>query len=92
MAKRGREAAQKRNREKSRQEKQEAKRERRSERRSESDAAAPIDDQALMEEFARLNERLESGEISTDEFNTERERIFEDLGIESPSYEESEDV
>lgn len=83
MARRGREAALKRNREKARQEKQEAKREKRSERRVESDEAAAVDEQSLMEEFARLNERHEAGEVSANDFNTERDRILGELGIES---------
>jgi hypothetical protein len=90
VAKRGREAALKRNREKSRQEKQEAKREKRSERRAEADDASPVDDEALMEEFARLSERYESGDISAEEYNGERQRILGELGIESPGYEEPE--
>jgi hypothetical protein len=81
VAKRGREAALKRSREKARQEKQEAKREKRAERRSDTDKP-DVDEQALMEEFARLNERHEAGKISAKEFEEERARIFEELGIE----------
>ncbi len=84
MAKRGREAAQKRNREKTRQEKQEAKREKRTERRTADGTENPVDENALMEEFARLSERRELGEISIDEFDSERHRILVELGIEEP--------
>lgn len=87
MARRGREAALKRSREKSRQEKQEAKREKRSERRADTDDSNAVDEQVLMEQFARLSERHENGQISIDEFNTERERILSELGIQTPDSE-----
>ncbi|HLV90315.1 MAG: hypothetical protein J5I28_00265 [Acidimicrobiales bacterium] len=81
MARKGREAALKRSREKARQERQEAKRERRAERRAEN-AETEVDEQALMEEYARLAERHEAGEIKTAEYEEERARILEELGIE----------
>ncbi|HEY6634466.1 MAG TPA: hypothetical protein VI141_02520 [Acidimicrobiia bacterium] len=82
MAKRGREAALKRAREKARQDKQEAKREK---QRSREDEAPdqPVDEQALMEEFARLSERHAANQISITEYDEERHRIFVELGIES---------
>ncbi len=36
-----------------------------------------------MEEFAELSYRLEADEITTDEFNEERGRIFGELGLET---------
>jgi hypothetical protein len=82
VAKRGREAALKRAREKARQDKKEAKREK--QRAREDDAPeSPVDEQSLMEEFARLSERHENNQISTKDYEEERHRIFVDLGIES---------
>ncbi len=82
MAKRGREAALKRARERARQEKKEAKRERLAARQSEDDSTTPVNEQALMEEFARLSERHDSGHVSTAVYDEERHRIFVELGIE----------
>lgn len=81
MAKRNREAALKRARERARQEKKEAKRERQAAKQTE-DSAEPVNEQALMEEFARLSERYEAGQINSDDYDRERHRIFVDLGIE----------
>ena len=36
-----------------------------------------------MEEFAELNARLQADQITTDQFNQERERIFGELGLET---------
>lgn len=36
-----------------------------------------------MEEFAQLSERLEADEISLRQFNEGRQRIFEELGLET---------
>lgn len=83
MARRGREAALKRAREKARQEKKEAKRERQEARQSENDSIEPADEQALMEEFARLSESHDSNRISTVKYEEERHRIFVELGIET---------
>ncbi|HJQ77149.1 MAG TPA: hypothetical protein VJ948_07785 [Acidimicrobiia bacterium] len=84
MARKGREAALKRAREKARQEKREAKQERRLAREPDDEGpATEIEEQALMEEFARLSERHESNQITTEKFNEERTRIFTELGIES---------
>lgn len=82
MARRGREAALKRAREKARQEKQEAKRERRLARRAEEADADVVDEQALMEEFARLSQRHDAGHIDAAAFESERHRIFVALGLE----------
>lgn len=83
MAKRGQEGVLKRQREKARQDKQAAKREKR-EGRSDQDTVEPeVNEEALMEEFARLSERNEAGQLSADQFEKERHRIFVELGIES---------
>jgi hypothetical protein len=82
VAKRSRESFQKRAREKARQEKQAAKREKR-QSSSESEGVSRAEEDALMQEFARLSARFESDEISADEFNEERERIFGELGLET---------
>jgi hypothetical protein len=83
VAKRGREAALKRAREKARQDKREAKRDRQQARQTDLDSVEAVNEQALMEEFARLSERHESNQISTARYNEERHRIFVELGIES---------
>ena len=83
MAKRGREAALKRAREKARQDKKEAKRERLAARDDDAAPDSPIDEQALMEEFARLSERHEANQITSKEYDEERHRIFVELGIEN---------
>jgi hypothetical protein len=85
VAKRVREAALKRARERARQEKQEAKRERRLAIAEETDSLDTADENALMEEFAELSARYESSEVSEAEFQTERERIFTLLGLETPT-------
>jgi hypothetical protein len=36
-----------------------------------------------MEEFARLSERYENNQVSLDQYEKERHRIFVELGIES---------
>ena len=83
MAKRGREGALKRQREKARQEKYAVKREKR-QARSESDTAEPaVDEERLMEEFAKLSQRFEAGDIDSNRYEDERHRIFVELGIES---------
>ena len=83
MAKRGREAALKRAREKARQDKKEAKRERQQTPDPDPPLDEAVDEQALMEEFARLSERHESNQISPQQYNEERARIFGELGIEA---------
>ncbi len=81
MAKRSRESFQKRAKEKARQEKQADKR---AKRRSASDTddVSRSEEDALMEEFAKLSERFEADEISPRKFDEERQRIFEELGLE----------
>lgn len=83
MARRGREAALKRAREKARQEKKEAKRERAISRKSDAEADQPVSEGALMEEFARLSELHEANRITTADYEKERQRIFSELGIDT---------
>jgi hypothetical protein len=85
LAKRSRESFGKRAREKARQEKQAEKREKRHSSSSSSDdgGVSRAEEDALMHEFAQLSERFEAGQISLDEFNVERERIFGELGLET---------
>lgn len=87
MAKRGHEAALKRAKERARQEKRAAKLERQQTRQTDLPEAGQVDEQALMEKFARLSELHANDQISTDQFNEERTRIFSELGIE-PSVDE----
>lgn len=85
MARRGQESFQKRAREKARQEKQAEKRAKRHSGPSSDDDDGPsrASEDALMEEFAQLSERYEADQISADEYNEERQRIFAELGLES---------
>jgi hypothetical protein len=83
VARKGREAALKRAREKARQDKKEAKLERRAAREAEDTSTDPVDEQALMQQFARLSESHEADQISTKQYEEERHRIFVELGIES---------
>lgn len=82
MAK-GREAALKRAREKSRQEKRDAKRDKKEALQADQPESDPIDEQALWEEFARLSASHEANEISSIQFEIERQKILEALGIAS---------
>lgn len=83
MARRGREAALKRAREKARQDKKEAKREKAEARKSEDATEDPVAEEALMEEFARLSDLHATGRLTNKEYEAERERIFDALGIET---------
>ncbi len=83
MAKRGREGAIKRAREKARQDKQEAKRESKLERSLDESTSPAVDEDALMEEFARLSEDFQANRMTEQQYNTERQRIFVELGIEA---------
>ena len=74
----------KRARERTRQERQEIKRQRR--QSGSTDTVEPIeepDETALMEEFRVLSERHAAGNVSEDDYSDERQRIFEQLGIDS---------
>ena len=82
MAKRSKESFQKRAREKARQDKQAEKRDKRQSSAGDDESVSKAAENALMEEFASLSARLEAAEISVDEFNDERERIFGKLGLE----------
>jgi hypothetical protein len=83
VAKRGREGAIKRAREKARQDKQEAKRENKLGRSLDETTSPPVDEEALMEEFARLSASYQANRVSEQHYNTERQRIFAELGIEA---------
>lgn len=83
MARNRGDAALKRAREEARQAKQEAKREKRVARQSEDSSHGDINEQALLEKFARLSERYETNQINTETYESERHRIFVALGIES---------
>lgn len=84
MAK-NREAALKRAREKARLDKREAKRAKKAARQSADPEDQAIDEQALWAQFARLSEQHESNEISNQQYEAERLRILEALGIETDS-------
>lgn len=82
MAKRGGEAMAKRARERARQAKQQAKQEKRDAGPSDEAGLSASSEAALYEEFAQLSARFEAKNVSLDDFNAERERIFTELGIE----------
>lgn len=83
MAKRSQESFQKRARERARQEKQADKRaKRRDSGSTEDDSLSQSDEDALMQEFARLSARYEADLISTEQYSDERQRIFSELGLE----------
>jgi len=73
----------KRARELSRQEKQANKKEKRDARSEDRTALPATDENALMEEFARLSERYSSEQISETEYTSERRRIFDELGLDT---------
>jgi hypothetical protein len=83
VAKRSRESFQRRAREKARQEKQAEKREKRQSSSHDDENVSQAEENALMEEFAELSVRFEADQITTDEFNEHRERIFGELGLEA---------
>jgi hypothetical protein len=73
----------KRQREQAKREKAAAKRARRHARDDDDvdSTAEPADEDALLERFRVLNERRASGEITAEDFETEREEIFAMLGL-----------
>lgn len=79
---RGREGMAKRERERVRLERQEAKRLRR-EALAMEPTPDPADEARLMDEFRLLSERHAGGGISEATYETERRRIFVELGIEA---------
>lgn len=81
MAGRSREAALKRIREKARREKQEAKRERRN-ARADKTTTHEVNEDALMEEFARLSADYEANRLTEVQYLDARHRIFVALGVE----------
>ncbi len=83
MARRGGEGMAKRARERAREERQEAKRQRRQAAADSPEPDSPVDEAALMEEFRILSERHAGGQVSLDDYEEERHRIFVELGIES---------
>jgi hypothetical protein len=84
VAKRGREGIAKRARERARQQRQEEKRQRHHAAAAADPAIGP-DESALMEEFRVLSERHAAGLVPEDLYSEDRQRIFEQLGIESHS-------
>ena len=75
---------QKRAREKARQEKKAEKMAKRQSRSADdNDSLSTAEEDALMQEYAALSARYESDQISTEQFNEERQRIFVELGLES---------
>jgi len=83
LSPRGREAMAKRARERARQERQQAKKQRR-QAAAEAAASAEIPDEGrLMEEFRVLSEKHAAGQIAHDVYEKERNRIFDELGIEN---------
>lgn len=82
MARRGNESFQKRARERARQEKQAEKREKRRTGSSDDDGPSRASEDALMAEFALLSERFAADEVSTERYNEEKQRIFDELGLD----------
>lgn len=83
VARRSRQSADKRIREKRRQERQAAKRDRRQARGDDTDAVE-IDEAALMEQYRLLCERHAAGAVDDDDFEAERHELFVALGLEDP--------
>ena len=83
MARRSQESFQKRAREKARQEKQAEKRAKRHSDSSSDETITRSEEDALMQEFAALSARYEADQISTEQYDEERRRIFVELGLES---------
>lgn len=74
---------QKRAREKARQEKKAEKlAKRQSASADDNSGPSKVEEDALMQEYAALSARYESEEISTEQYNEERQRIFLELGLE----------
>ena len=84
MARRSQQSFQKRARERARQDKQAEKRAKRLDSPPDEDTAlSKSEEDSLMQEFARLSALYQASEISTDEYNEERQRICSELGIEA---------
>jgi hypothetical protein len=71
----------KREREKKRQARATEKRERRAGKREPDAESAPLDTDALMEQFRLVSERHARGELDDDTFEAERNAILEALGL-----------
>ena len=84
VARGGRESFQKRAREKARQEKQATKRAKRQSDEPQDGEPTPsrAEEDALMEEFAKLSARFETDQITSERYNEERRRIFNELGLD----------
>jgi hypothetical protein len=78
----GRESFEKREREKKRQQRSAAKRERRETRAEHEVATGTVDADALMEQFRVLSERYEAGRVTQEQYETQRLRIFGELGLD----------
>ncbi|HEX2152476.1 MAG TPA: hypothetical protein VHL52_00670 [Acidimicrobiia bacterium] len=72
----------KRERERVRQERQEAKRLKKETLAAEEESSPDVDEGRLMEEFRLLSERHAAGNVSEMTYETERRRIFDELGID----------
>jgi hypothetical protein len=84
MARRSQESFQKRAREKARQEKQAIKRAKREDSpASDEESISRSEEDKLMQDFAKLSARYEAGQISSEQFDEERQRIFSELGLEN---------
>jgi len=75
----------KRARERARQQKQEAKREKQLARAAEAEASTepPIDEERLMNEYARLSESYDANRMTEADYAEHRRRIFTELGLET---------
>jgi hypothetical protein len=84
MARRSQQSFQKRARERARQDKQAEKRAKRLDSQPEEDSSlTKTEEDSLMQEFARLSAQYEASQISTEQYNEQRQRIFSELGIEA---------
>jgi hypothetical protein len=83
VAKRGREGAAKRARERVRAQRKEDKRQRRESVVAAAEAEAVPDESALMEEFRVLSERHAAGLVTDETYADDRQRIFGELGIDT---------
>jgi len=79
---RGREGMAKRERERRRDQRQEEKRARRESLAMDDEPLDAATEARLMDEFRVLSERHAAGQITDSMYETERSRIFEDLGLE----------
>lgn len=83
MAGRGRESLQKRERERTRDEKAKVKAARKQERQEAETPTDETEEQQLLEQFRRLSERHDAGDVTDGDFAEQRQEIFEALGIDA---------